>query len=218
MSFVKRILVPTILLIAVFLLWIALMKVREQIGLRVGNFLIVQDSPAPADIIHVIAGDDFRTEYAIQLYKRGFASTIFFTGGWCSHHQYYHGEHGMQLAILEGVPQEAIAYDDSPVLSTYDETVLLKKYLDKNLAVPKSIIVVSDPFHMRRARWTNELVFGKGMKIIMLPVPFDQTPFEQHWWTDDVSRRYVRDEYKKMGFYYFRYQLGWTWLKFLDKY
>jgi uncharacterized SAM-binding protein YcdF (DUF218 family) len=217
MSFSKRVLVTSIILIAAFLLLLALMMVREQIGLRVGNFLIIQDGPTPADVMHVIAGDDYRTEYAIQLYKQGLAKTIFFTGGWCAHHKYYHGEHGMQLALLEGIPQEAIAYDDSPVFSTYDEAVLLKKYLDVNLPAPQSIIVVSDPFHMRRARWTNEMVFGKGMKISMLPVPFDQTPFKQHWWTDDSSRRYVRDEYIKMVYYYFRYQLGWTWLKFLDK-
>jgi uncharacterized SAM-binding protein YcdF (DUF218 family) len=218
MSFLKRVLVSLLLLIAVFLLFFALMKIREQIELRVGNFLIVQDSPAPADIVHVIAGDDYRTEYAIQLYKQGLARTIFFTGGWCTNHKYYHGVHGMQLALQEGVPQEAIAYDDSPVFSTYDETVLLKKYLDKNLPASQSIIVVSDPFHMRRARWTNEMVFGKGMKIIMLPVPFEKTPFLLRWWTDVASRRYVGDEYKKMIFYYFRYQLGWTWMKFLDKF
>lgn len=218
MSLLKRVLVISSLLILAILLLLALMKVRELIGLQVGNYLIVQDGPAPADVVHVIGGDDYRTEYAIQLYKQGLARAIFFTGGWCTHHEYYHGEHGMQLALLEGVPQEAIAYDDSPVLSTYDETVLLKKYLDKNLPSSQSIIVVSDPFHMRRARWINEMIFGNRMKIIMLPVPFDQTPFTQHWWTDSASRRYVRDEYKKMIFYYFRYQLGWTWLKILDKY
>ena len=217
MSFSKRVLVPFISIIVVFLLFIALMNIREQIGLRVGNFLIVQDNPAPADVIHVIAGNDYRTEYAIQLYKQGLARTIFFTGGWCTHHKYYHGEHGKQLAIMEGVPQQAIAYDDSPVLSTYDEAILLKKYLDENLPASQSIIVVSDPFHMRRARWTSEMVFGKGMKISMQPVPFEQTPYKQHWWTDGASRRYVSDEYKKMIFYYFRYQLGMTWLKFLDK-
>jgi uncharacterized SAM-binding protein YcdF (DUF218 family) len=216
MSFLKRILVISILLIVVFLLLSSLMKYREQIQLWIGNFLIVQDAPYPADVIHVIAGDDYRTEYAIQLYKQGFARSIFFTGGWCVFHGYNHGEHGLQLALSEGVPREDIAYDESPVFSTYDEAVLLKKYLDKNLPSAQTIIVVSDPFHMRRARWTYKMVFGKGMKVIMQPVPFSQTPFKQQWWTDDTSRTYVRDEYKKLIYYFFRYQLGWTWLSFLD--
>jgi len=217
MSFSKRVLATFISIIVVILCFIAMLKIREQIGLRLGNFLVVQDDPAPAEVIHVIAGNDYRTEYAILLYKQGLARKIFFTGGWCTFHKYNHGEHGMQLALSQGVPPEAIAFDDSPVLSTYDEAILFKKYLDKNLPASQTIIVVSDPFHMRRARWTNEMIFGKGMKISMLPVPFDQTPFKQRWWTDGASRRYVRDEYIKMVFYYFRYQLGMTWLKFLDK-
>jgi len=77
-------------------------------------------------VIHVIAGDDYRTEYAIQLYKQGYAQSIYFTGGWCKFHNYFHGEHGLQLALERGVPREAIIYDDSPVLSTYDETLLVK--------------------------------------------------------------------------------------------
>jgi uncharacterized SAM-binding protein YcdF (DUF218 family) len=217
MSILKRVLVTSSLLFLVVLFILALMRTRELIGLMLADYLIVQDNPASAEVIHVIAGDDYRTEYAIQLYKQGLAKAIFFTGGWCTFHKYNHGEHGMQLALSQGVPPEAIAYDDSPVFSTYDETLLLKEYLAKTLPSAQSIIVVSDPFHMRRARWTNEMIFGKGLKINMQPVPFDQTPFKQHWWTDGASRRYVRDEYIKMVFYYFRYQLGWTWLKFLDQ-
>jgi uncharacterized SAM-binding protein YcdF (DUF218 family) len=217
MSILKRVLVTSSLLFLVVLFILALMRTRELIGLMLADYLIVQDNPASAEVIHVIAGDDYRTEYAIQLYKQGLAKAIFFTGGWCTFHKYNHGEHGMQLALSQGVPPEAIAYDDSPVFSTYDETLLLKKYLAKTLPSAQSIIVVSDPFHMRRARWTNEMVFGKELKISMQPVPFDQTPFKQHWWTDGISRGYVRDEYIKMVFYYFRYQLGWTWLKFLDQ-
>jgi uncharacterized SAM-binding protein YcdF (DUF218 family) len=217
MSCLKRIFTCMVILVVFCGLLLAFIMFSKQINSALGKFLIVQDNLYPADVIHVIAGDDYRTEYAIQLYKQGFAKTIFFTGGWCTQHGYYHGEHGMQLAVSEGVPLEDIAYDDSPVLSTYDETLLLKKYLDNNMPSVKSFIVVSDPFHMRRTRWTNQMVFGKGMNIIMAPVPFDQTPFKQQWWTDDSSRAYVRDEYKKMIYYFFRYKLGWNWLAFLDK-
>jgi len=47
----------------------------------------------PADAIHVIAGEDYRTDYAIQLYKQGYGKTLFFTGGWCETQGYHHGEH-----------------------------------------------------------------------------------------------------------------------------
>src|SRR4030042_2161301 len=91
---------------------------RNQILSNVGDYLIIRDPLSPADVIHVIAGDDYRTEHAIQLYKQGYAKLIFFTGGWCTFHNYYHGEHGLQLALAQGIPREAIVYDDSPVLGT----------------------------------------------------------------------------------------------------
>jgi uncharacterized SAM-binding protein YcdF (DUF218 family) len=190
---------------------------RNQILSNIGDFLIIRDPLSPADVIHVIAGDDYRTEHAIQLYKQGYAKLIFFTGGWCTFHSYYHGEHGLQLALAQGIPREAIVYDDSPVLSTYDETLLVKKYLDEKYVQYPIIIVVSDPFHMRRAQWTNFHIFGNQANVLMSPVPFDQTPFKQQWWSDARSKQYVVTEYKKIVYYYFRYQLSFTWLSFLDK-
>jgi len=37
----------------------------------IGDFLVVEDDLRPADVIHIIAGDDYRTDYAIQLYQQG---------------------------------------------------------------------------------------------------------------------------------------------------
>jgi hypothetical protein len=71
----------------------------EPILLFIGDFLIVKDELKPADMIHVIAGEDYRTDYAIQLYQEGYAGQIFFTGGWCSKHQVNHAEHGKELSL-----------------------------------------------------------------------------------------------------------------------
>jgi len=217
MSCVRRVVTLIVVLLVISGLLLMFSIFKEEIQSAIGKFLVVKDNLYPADAIHVIAGDDYRTEYAIQLYQQGFARKIFFTGGWCTQHGYYHGEHGLQIALAEGIPVEDIAYDDTAVLSTFDETILLKNYLDSNLPSAQSVIVVSDPFHMRRARWTNQMVFGNQLKMIMQPVPFDQTPFKQQWWTDSPSRAYVRDEYTKMIYYLFRYKLGWNWLSFFDK-
>jgi len=176
----------------------ALFIFRNQIYSRIGDFLIIQDPQVRADMIHVIAGDDYHTEYAIQLYKQGYAQSIIFTDGWCKFHNYFHSEHGLQLALESGVPHEAIIFDDSPVLSTYDETLLVKIYFDEQHVQRYLIIVVSDSFHMRRAQWTNQHIFSKQASIIMAPVPIDQTPYVQQWWTDKPSRHYVAVEYKKL--------------------
>lgn len=191
---------------------------RRQILLGIGNYLIVEDPLSPVDVIHVIAGDDYRTDYAIQLYRQGYAKYIFFTGGWCTFHGYYHGVHGRQLALEQGVPAEAVAYDDASVTSTFSETLLLKAWIERSRLPIHSVMVVSDPFHMRRVRWTNRFILGKGIDIVMAPVPFEQTPFKRLWWTDESSRNYVRSEYIKSVYYFFRYRLSIKWLESFDRY
>jgi len=214
----KRNLVISIILIVVIILLSTLLIFRDQIRLLIGGYLLVQDNLYPVDVIHVIAGDDYRTEYAIQLYKQGYAKLLFFTGGWCVEHEYFHGEHGLELALEAGVPREAVAYDETQVMSTYDEALLLKKYLNEKQPSYQSVMVVSDQFHMRRSQWTYRHILGKGFTIIMAPVPFNQTPIKQQWWTDAASQKYVEDEYKKMVYYFFRYQLNLKWLAIFDKY
>jgi uncharacterized SAM-binding protein YcdF (DUF218 family) len=194
---------------------------KEPIALAVGGFLMIQDDLQPADVIHVIAGGDDRTDHAIQLYKQGYGKQIFFTGGWCTQHGYYHGEHGAERAMAQGVEPEGIAFDDSRVISTYDEVVLLKEFIAKSPAPIRSVITVSDAFHGRRAVLTDRLVFGDAVTVQFSPVPFEASTYTRRWWTDPVSRQYVRDEYIKLLYYLARYRLSWgpirQWLASLDR-
>lgn len=210
-----------IIIFPMFLLCAILFLTRESILLAVGDFLVVQDKLQPADVIHVIAGSDYRTDYAIQLYKQGYGKMIFFTGGWCSLHNLYHGQHGRELALEQGVPPEAIAIDDSQVASTYAEVVQLKEFITLSQAPVRSVIVVSDPYHMWRARWTYRHVLGNQVSVLMAPVPFELSPYQRRWWTDEASQKYVRDEYLKVLYYYARYQFNLGplkgWLVSLDR-
>jgi uncharacterized SAM-binding protein YcdF (DUF218 family) len=199
----------------------ALFLLRESILLAIGDFLVVQDELRPADVIHVIAGPDDRTDYAVELYRQGYGKQIFFTGGWCIENSYYHGQHGREHALEHGVPPEAIATDETQVTSTYAEVVRLKEFITHSQSPVRSVIVVSDPFHMRRARWTYRHVLGDQVRIQMAPVPFGLSSYQRRWWTDEASRQYVWKEYLKLAYYYVRYQLGGGplqgWLVSLDQ-
>jgi uncharacterized SAM-binding protein YcdF (DUF218 family) len=207
--------------VIVVLLGAVLFLLHERILLAIGDFLVVQDDLHPADVIHVISGPDDRTDYAIQLYQRGYAKCLFFTGGWCTFHNYYHGQHGRERALEQGIPAEAVAIDDSWVTSTYSEAVKLKEFIARSEVSIHSVIVVSDPYHMRRARWTYRHVLGDQISLQMAPVPFELSPYQRRWWTDEASQQYVRNEYLKMAYYYARYQLSWGpqqgWLASLDQ-
>jgi uncharacterized SAM-binding protein YcdF (DUF218 family) len=118
------------------------------------------------------------------------------------------------------VPFDAIAMDDSSITSTYMEAERLKEWIAHRPYPVQSVILVSDPFHMRRARWTYQKVLGAGIAIEMAPVPFDRTPYQRLWWKDQLSRQNVQEEYSKLLYYLFRYQLSWgffrDWLVSLD--
>jgi uncharacterized SAM-binding protein YcdF (DUF218 family) len=197
----------------VVILGATLFLLSEHILSAIGDFLVVQDKLQPADVIHVIAGPDERTDYAIHLYQRGYAKTIFFTGGWCRFHNFFHGQHGRERALERGVPSKAIAIDDSPVTSTYSEVVRLKEFIDRGGRPLLSIIAVSDPYHMRRARWTYKQVMGDKVELRMAPVPLELSVDYRRWWTDRESRKMVKDEYAKIAYYYARYRFSWGWLK-----
>lgn len=202
---------------ALFVLSVVLLLTYERILYAVGDYLVIQDRLEPADVIHVIAGDDYRTDYAIQLYEQGYARQIFFTGGWCIYHRYYHGQHGAERAEAEGVAKASIDIDESQVTSTYAEASLLEDLIARSSTPIRSVIVVSDPFHMRRVRWTYRKVLGDGVQVELAPVPFEMTPFSRRWWTDPASRQYVVNEYVKDIYYLARYQLGLKGLARFDR-
>jgi uncharacterized SAM-binding protein YcdF (DUF218 family) len=203
------------------LLGATLFLIHEPVLLAIGDWLVIQDKLQPADVIHVISGPDDRTDYAIQLYQQGYGRQIFFTGGWCSSHGHYHGRHGQEYALEQGIPVGAIAFDDSEVMSTYAEVVRLKEFITHSPAPVRSVIVVSDPYHMRRARWTYQHVLGNQVSLQMAPVSFGVSPYQRRWWTDEASRQYVKNEYLKILYYYARYQFSWgpvqEWLSSLDR-
>lgn len=202
-----------VIFIAIVFLGTSIFIFHERILLIFGDFLIIQDELHPADLIHVIAGLDHRTDYAIHLYKLGYGKRIFFTGGWCLIHNHYHGEYSKKRALDQGIPLEAIVTDDSHVTSTYSEIVRLRKFIEKSSKPIHSVLVVSDPYHMRRARWTYRQVLGKEITVKMAPVPFDLSPYRHRWWAERESRKMVKEEYLKLVYYIARYQFSWSFLK-----
>ena len=66
------------ILLALAGLSLLLILFREHWLMLIGDLLFIEDTLYPADVIHVIAGDDYRTDYASQLYKKGYGKVIFF--------------------------------------------------------------------------------------------------------------------------------------------
>ena len=203
------------ILIVVVILFFPLLRLM-------GNYLIVDDPLQKADLITAVSGPDYRIVYTADLYQKGLSPRLFYTGGYNENDHRYAANWSEYQATLQGVPPEAISIDETTVISTYQEAVRVKDFIDAHPGQIKTIIVVTDPYHTRRAKWAYQKVLGDQVRVLMAPVPFDRTGYTKNWWANSTSRKMVFEEYFKYMFYLFRYQ--WTsgplqhWLSRFDKF
>jgi uncharacterized SAM-binding protein YcdF (DUF218 family) len=83
--------------------------------------------------------------------------------------------------------------------NTYEEALELNQFLGRDSSV-QSVIVVSSPYHMRRAQGTFQEVLGDQVALQFAPVPFAMARHQQQWWLDAGSRKMVMGEYFKILF------------------
>lgn len=165
-----------------------------------GQYLLVkEDDLQPADLIHTLGGNFSRSDYTHTLYQQNYAPIIFVTGG--SDATVYR-----RRLVDKGIPATALRPDVSHATSTYEEALELKTYLDQTPAVG-SVIIVSSPYHMRRARWTFEQVLGNRVTLQFAPVPSEINHLQQHWWQDQTLRERVISEWVKLVYYRLRYSV-----------
>jgi uncharacterized SAM-binding protein YcdF (DUF218 family) len=139
--------------------------------------------PAKADAIVVFAGGvgesgqagggyQERMKQAIELYKAGYAPYLVLSSGFV--YSFREAEVMRALAVDQGVPASAIALEQRAA-STYDNVRFAKEILDDHRST--TILLVSSPYHMRRAvmTWHHE---APGITVI--PVPPPQSQFYEH--------------------------------------
>jgi uncharacterized SAM-binding protein YcdF (DUF218 family) len=175
--------------------------------------LIVRADLPRADAIFVFAGSvDERTNWAAHLFEDGRAPILILTNddvqaGWSHalHRHVYFVERAIDALERGGVPAEKIEVIRQPVHSTYEEAVLLRDYAVAHGL--RSILVVTSPYHSRRALWTLRQVFeGSGIEIGINPAsPGQQSPQPATWWLYRRGWRMVAGDCLKMPYYWMRY-------------
>lgn len=170
---------------------------------------------ASADALVILSGSSTyleRTEWAARLYKEGRAPLIILTndniqGGWSVAEQ--RNLMFIEIAAAElqrkGVPAEKIERIPEIASGTYEEATLAREYaIARNL---RSILVVTSPYHSRRALQTWRRVFeGSGIEIgLDAPPPGIQSPSPATWWLHSLGWEMVPGEYVKMIYYKIKY-------------
>jgi len=179
--------------------------------------LIVRAELEHADALVVLSGSSEyveRTRRAAQLFREGRAPEIVLTddnerGGWSSEQQRnpYFVERAFEELRRADVPAEKIVVLPlpQPASSTYDESLTLRDYATAHGL--HSLLVVTSPYHSRRALWTLRRVFrGSDVTVGLDPVEAgQQSPAPAAWWLDRRGWQTVATEYPKLVYYWLRY-------------
>ena len=162
---------------------------------KAGKLIYKKDELKPADVIVVLAGEQVeRVEYGVKLFNDGWArkDRIIMAGGpvvWKYSWASLMKEHAESL----GVPGETILLEDQSK-STEEDAKFTKNILMKKGY--KSIILVTSPYHSKRASMIFGRILGKDIKIINAPAEKSWFSFDD-WWKRRRDRSTVLSEFSK---------------------
>lgn len=197
------------LLRRVLLVWGAASLILTLVGgavvLTAGWWLPVEDTPRKADAIVLLAGDPRRAPHAADLYLRGFAPAIYTGRPWAEPQEplcslgldcVKEEDRTVDAMRRKGVPQDAIHLYGNGLKGTVDEVEHLAAVLP---ADAKTILVVTSPYHCRRAKLIMERKLP-GRELLFCPPPYE--PWPTRWWTNQQAAAHVIIECAKFLFYF----------------
>jgi hypothetical protein len=157
------------------------------------TLLLISDLPQKAEVIICLNGNLKRIPKVAELYSQGYARKILVT--------YPSTRKAM---IKAGIPETAVVSLDGGYNSTYEEALGVVRFMElENL---RSAVIVSDPYHMYRARWTYSWLSDTG-KVQLTYVAAEESGERPFWWDDTKDRRTVLRELPKIAYYWIAHGL-----------
>ena len=133
-----------------------------------------------------------RINHAVELYRRGKVRKLIFTGGQGNPNEPTEAAAARSYALANGIPVQDILVEQKSH-TTYENIIYAKQLADANNL--KSLLLVSDPMHMRRA-----MTMANDVGLNASPSP-TQTSRYQSWRTQ-------LSELTRETFYYLGYLLA----------
>jgi uncharacterized SAM-binding protein YcdF (DUF218 family) len=161
----------------------------------VGFFLSPQSKLEKADLIIAISGGETqqRTREAVRLYEQGYAPKLLFSGAAQDKSGPSNAEAMRLQAIDEGVPSSAILIEEASATTAQNaaQTAPMIRAIGAN-----SIILVTSPYHQRRASINFRKILGRDTKIINHSAT-DSTWRKNSWWTHPYTVSLTVSELQK---------------------
>jgi uncharacterized SAM-binding protein YcdF (DUF218 family) len=103
------------------------------------------------------------------------------------------------------VNRERIAVAPRLVANTYDEAEATRQYCERHGT--QRLLVVTSPYHTRRALATFESVFAHSATSVGIAPAWNSSAHPQRWWSTPYDRWYVRYEWAALVWYALRHQV-----------
>lgn len=196
--------------IAIAIAAVYLLLFQSPVVWWVASPLRVESPPLAADAIVVFAGGvgesgqagggyQERVRQAVDLYRAGYARHLVFSSGF--RFVFREAEVMKNLAVDNGVPADAIELEQEAA-NTHDNVVFTHAILERHGW--HSILLVSSPYHMRRAMLTWR---ASAPGTVVVPTPVEQGLFYTHDRGASLSQiRGILQEYVAIAIYWMR---GW---------
>jgi uncharacterized SAM-binding protein YcdF (DUF218 family) len=174
-------------------------------GLRASSWLSASDAPRRAAAIVVLGDDPLRALTGADLYREGVAPRMLLSAPFRSARQVRLDQEGVAAPWFEdaaarllrghGVPAAAIETFGSALKSTYAEGLALAPLV----APGETVVVVTSPYHVRRARIILRDALP-GREVLVVGNGHETLP--DNWWTEQEATRNVLLEGAKFAYYY----------------
>lgn len=164
----------------------------------IGYYLSPQSNLAKADVIIAISGGetDARTAEAIKLYQDGWAPNIIFSGAAADPNAPSNAKAMAAKAMAAGVPMSVISLDEVASNTRQNAAGAGEIVHARNF---HSIILVTSPYHQRRASIAFKRVLGSNF-LILNHSSYDDQWRRSHWWATAQSRALTLAELQKVAY------------------
>jgi uncharacterized SAM-binding protein YcdF (DUF218 family) len=181
------------------------------------RWFIVTDPSERTDVaVALSGGDGERLHAAMALYKQHLAGALCLVGPDQPLLKVYTGEDSLtqaeakrRIVVRRGIPADSVVVAVG-AYSTWDEANLVREEARRHGW--RSITIVTDPYHTRRARATfRRVLHDDGVRVIAYHLPPGRSQFRpEKWWKRELDTMAVLTESIKAVFYAHRYRV-WPW-------
>lgn len=175
---------------------------HKPIFLFYGDWLTRVDENATADLAVVMGVGKPRLQAALQLFEEKKVEGIFLNSMTKARFE--------SLVEKHSLPREHTYWGGCGATNTYSQPYFFLESYGKMIPEVSSIVIVTSPFHVRRARWSYQHILDKAevsVEIKTYAAPGKKWRKNINWWQYQNGRDWVSYETQKNLFYRYYYGL-----------